>query len=79
MGHFVEAFVTIVLAVIGLAIVSVLVSNRANTTGVIQAGASGLGNVLGEAISPVTGSGAQLSLGYPAATNSGYGFGSGIG
>jgi hypothetical protein len=45
----------IITAIIGLAIVAVLVSRQSNTTGVIQAGASGLGTILGAAISPITG------------------------
>jgi len=65
MRPFFEAGVTIILAIIGLAIVSVLVSRNANTTGVIQASASGLANNLGVAMSPVTGTHLQLSLGYP--------------
>jgi PRD1 phage membrane DNA delivery len=46
----------IITAIIGLAIIAVLVSKQSNTTGVIQAGASGLGTILGAAVSPVTGS-----------------------
>ena len=39
----------------GLAMVAVIVSQNANTSGVIQAGGSALGNVIGEAVAPVTG------------------------
>ena len=67
MNGLVEAATTIALAVVGLAIVSVLVSNKANTAGVIQAGASGLANNLGVAESPVTGANNVL-----AAKNSSY-------
>jgi len=74
MNAFLEAGVTIALAVIGLAIVATLVSNRANTTGVLQAAASGLANNIGVAESPVTGQSLTLSLGYP--TTQAYGFGS---
>jgi hypothetical protein len=45
----------IITAIIGLAIISVLVSKSSNTVSVIQAGASGLGTILGAAVSPVTG------------------------
>lgn len=72
----IESISTIALAVIGLAIISVLVSKNANTTGVIQAGASGLANNIGVAESPVTGAQMQFSLGYPSSTNLGAGFGS---
>jgi hypothetical protein len=74
MNAMVEAVVTIALAVIGLAIVSVLVSNKANTTSVVQSLASGFGNSLGVAESPVTGASATLNLSYP--TSQAYGFGS---
>lgn len=70
-----ETIVTIALAVVGLATVSVLVSKNADTSNVIQAGASGLANNIGEAISPVTGHGGQIELSYPSSTLS-YGFSS---
>lgn len=74
MNTFVEGGVTIAMAIIGLAMLSVLVSRRSNTVGVIQAGASGFGNNLGVAMSPVTGSQVNIDLSYP---NSGGGiFGS---
>lgn len=76
MNAFMEGVITIALAVIGLAIVSVLVSKNANTASDIQAAASGFNNALGVAESPVTGAKATLSLGYPSATSQSYGFGS---
>lgn len=72
MNALVEGGVTIALMVGGLAILSVLVSKNANTTGVIQSLASGYGNDLGVAMSPVTGSSVTVDLSYP--TSSG-GFG----
>jgi len=74
MNTLTEAAVTIGLAVIGLAMVSVLVSRNANTSGVIQSAASGLGNVMGVAESPVTGAGIGYDLSYP--SQAGYGLGS---
>lgn len=75
MSSFMEGLSTIALAIIGLAIVAVIVSKNSNAAGVIQAGASGLGNDIGVAISPVTGSNPSISLAYP--TTSGFGgFGS---
>lgn len=65
MNQFIEGGVTIGLAVIGLAMLSILVSKNATTAGVLQAGASGFGNVLGVAESPVTGSSYTINLGYP--------------
>jgi len=75
MNSMVEAITTIALAVVGLGVVSVLVSRNANTSAVIQAGASGLANNIGVAESPVTGNQVQLMTGYPAANTLGTGFG----
>jgi PRD1 phage membrane DNA delivery len=44
----------IVAAVIGLAIVSVIVGKNAQTAGVIQAGGSALSSVIGAAVAPVS-------------------------
>jgi hypothetical protein len=62
--------VTIALAIVGLGIVSVLVSKNANTSGVIQATASGFGNSLAVAEAPVTGAHTPITLAYP---SSGFG------
>jgi hypothetical protein len=71
MNSILEAGVTIGLAIVGLAIVATLVSNKANTTGVIQAGASGFGNSLAVAMSPVTGAQTNINLSYPGNTMNG--------
>jgi hypothetical protein len=42
-------------ALIGLATIAVLVSQRAQTSNVIQALGSGVGSAIGAAVSPVTG------------------------
>jgi len=65
MSEFMEKITTVVLAIIGLAIVATLVSRKANTSGVIQAASSGLANNIAVAQSPVTGTSLHLSLGYP--------------
>lgn len=70
MNSFVEGLSTIALAVVGLAVVAVIISKKSNTAGVIQAAASGLANNVGVAISPVTGSSPSFNLGYP---SSGFG------
>lgn len=70
-----ETIVTIALAVVGLATVSVLVSKNANTAGVFQAGASGLANNIAVAESPVTGNQVQINTSYPTSSLS-MGFGS---
>lgn len=72
MNSFVEGAATIALAVIGLAMVAILISRRSNTAGVIQAAASGLANNVGVAISPVTGSSFTPDLSYPGIGNFGF-------
>ena len=62
-----EAGVTIALAIVGVAIIAVLVSQKSNTAGVVQSVASGFGNSLGVAESPVTGASYNIDLSYPAA------------
>lgn len=71
MNPLIEGLVTIAGLVVGLGMVSVLVSKNANTSGVIQAGASGFGNVLGVAESPVTGANISFSLPYPSSNSFG--------
>lgn len=46
---------TVLTAIIGVAIIAVLVSKNANTTQVISAGGSAFSSALGTALSPVTG------------------------
>lgn len=55
-----DTITSIVTAIIGLAILSVIVSKNANTTGVIQASAGGLAQDIQAATSPVTGGGGGL-------------------
>lgn len=47
--------VTIITAIVGVALVATLVSKNAQTSQVIGASTSGLGYLLGVAVSPVTG------------------------
>lgn len=65
MNAFTEGAATIILAVIGLAMVAALISRKSDTAKILQAGASGLGNVMGVALSPVTGSSPNFDLSYP--------------
>lgn len=60
-----EAAVTIFTAIIGVAILSVLVSPKAKTTGVIQSVGSAIGNTLAVAEAPVTGANTPINLSYP--------------
>lgn len=45
----------IITAIIGLTIVSVLVSKNAQTSSVIQAGSTGLSSIIAAAVAPVSG------------------------
>ena len=73
MNSLVEAVVTIATAIVGLAILAVLVSQKANTTGVIQAAGSAFVNALGVAEAPVTGASYQINSSYPASNTGGFG------
>lgn len=50
-----ETIVTILTAIVGVAIISVLVSKNSNTAGVLQAAGSAFSNALNVATGPVTG------------------------
>jgi hypothetical protein len=65
MNTIVEAITTIGIAIVGLAIVTSLVSKNAQTPQVVQSVASGFGNALGVAESPVTGATYNIDLSYP--------------
>jgi hypothetical protein len=71
MSPFFETVATIALAIVGLGIVAVVVSRKAQTPAVIQAAGSAFGNALGVAESPVTGSGYSVNLSYPGSDLSG--------
>lgn len=78
MNQITEAIVTIATAIVGVAILSVLVSKKSATAQVIQASGSAFSNALGVAISPVTGQTYQINTSYPGGTNGlmigGFGF-----
>jgi hypothetical protein len=65
MSQITEMMLTLGLGFIGLASLAIIISKNANTTGVIQASASGFGNILDVAISPVTGNTVAPNLAYP--------------
>lgn len=71
-----EAIVTIGALIIGVGALSVVLSPKATTTGVIQATASGLSNSLATAMSPVTGARVSINTSYPG-TTPGSGMGTG--
>jgi hypothetical protein len=72
MNPFFEAIVTIATAIVGLAMVSILVSKKAQTPAVIQAAGSAFSNALGVAESPVTGSTYNIDLSYPSSSSFNY-------
>lgn len=55
--------VTVLTAIIGVAILAILVSKNSATSNVLQAGGSAFSSILGTAISPVSGSGLGINLG----------------
>lgn len=62
MGHdLITAMVTIATAIVGVAIISVLVSKNAQTGSVLSAAGSAFGQDLGVAISPITGQAINFS------------------
>lgn len=63
MSQLTEAIVTIFTAIIGVAILSVLVSNRSNTAGVLGAFGSAFANSLSAATAPVTGKASAPNVG----------------
>lgn len=65
MNTITEGAITILLMIGGIALASVLVSRSSNTTGVIQSVASGFGNDIAVAQSPVTGNAPSINLTYP--------------
>lgn len=70
-NQLVTSVVTVLMAIIGVAIIAVLVSKQANTTGVISAGAAGFSQSLATALSPVVGGGG-LGLSFGGATQQTY-------
>lgn len=69
-----EAIVTIATAIVGVALLAILVSQKSNTTGVVQAFGSAFTNALGVAEAPVTGANYTINTSYPG-SNSGGGLG----
>ena len=65
MNQMTETVVTIATAIVGVALLALLVSKKSNTAGVIQAAGSAFGNALGVATSPVTGANVGINLNYP--------------
>jgi hypothetical protein len=54
--NLVTSVVTVLTAIVGVAVLAVLVSSRSNTANVLTAGGNAFANAVGAAVSPVTGS-----------------------
>lgn len=65
MDKITEAIVTIATAIVGVAMLAILVSRKSQTPAVIQSAASGFGNSLAVAEAPVTGANTPINLSYP--------------
>lgn len=65
MNSITEAIVSILVAIVGVAVVALLISPKARTSQVIQAGASGFSNSLATAMTPVTGEKVKIDTSYP--------------
>lgn len=65
----VEGIVSIFVAIVGVAIVAVIVSHKSNTAGVLQAWGSAFSNALGVAVSPVTGANITPNGSYPSSNS----------
>lgn len=61
--HIIASIVTVVTAIIGVAIIAVLVSQKAQTAGVITSASAALANDLSAALAPVTGVSASINTG----------------
>lgn len=63
MGKIGEQISVIVLAIIGVAVLAVIVSKNSNTTNVIKAAAQGFSGSLSAALSPITGASTMNNFG----------------
>jgi hypothetical protein len=71
----ISSVVTVLTAIIGVAIIAVLVSQKANTSGVISAGGNAFSGALATAIGPITGYTPQssgLGIGFGGASELSY-------
>jgi hypothetical protein len=64
MNDLTAAVVTIATAIVGVALLAVLVSKNANTSGVLNAAGSAFSTALGAATGPVTGNTAMGGTGF---------------
>ncbi len=62
MGKIGEQVTVIAIAIVGVAVLAVILSKNSNTTGVLSAAGAGFSQALAAALSPVTGSGNYGSM-----------------
>jgi PRD1 phage membrane DNA delivery len=67
--HFVQGLVTVASAIVGVAIIAVLVSQHANTSSVISSAGNAFANDLTAAVAPVSGASASVNT---SSSNSGF-------
>jgi hypothetical protein len=72
MNQTVSGVITVATAIVGVAILAVLVSNRAQTSQVISSAGGAFAQAIGAAVSPLTGTGSSGLIGRPASFNLGY-------
>ncbi|MDR3562357.1 MAG: hypothetical protein P4N59_13130 [Negativicutes bacterium] len=60
-----RSLTSIAVAIVGLAVLAVIVSKNANTSAVIQASGSAFSNAIATAQSPVTGNKVSIDTSYP--------------
>lgn len=65
MDKAISAVVTVLVAIVSVAIIAVLVSGQAQTASVITAGGNAFTGILKAAVSPVSGGGFLTSTGVP--------------
>lgn len=61
--HLVTSIVTVLTAIVGVAIIAVLVSQKANTSAVISSAGNAFANDLTAAVAPVSGASASVNTG----------------
>ena len=66
---------TVLLGIVGVAIIAVIVSKNSQSPAVIQSAGSAFSNALDVAVSPVTGNSSPPNLSYPNQFNFGFGVG----
>lgn len=61
--HIINSLATVAMAIVGIAIIAVLVSRNAQTAGVITSAGAAFANDISAAVAPVTGATAQINTG----------------